>query len=221
MNKHLNIAIALLIVAFSLAGLAEAVSMTSDTISFYIPLSGSDGTYGESGYGMSPDQIVLNGSVIDGPLMEMFLYFSIPDGEVGNKLTLTFSDLDLAPYNDPTGFFERLYLYGQGGLPNGYFEDYNVLDSRPNVDYYNYNPTTNNKIAVTFEGLTIQPGGGNFWLHMGFEAYSTFDSGTWINTCESLVATIDTTPVPEPSAWLFLSLGLVGMIGAGIKKKFI
>ena len=238
MKKNLNIiAIVIVIMVFSLIGLAEATSIygiptqngytdiitqitdlnlfntTTNEISFYIPLDTPGGTYGVD-CGTSPD---IASAPITGPLMTMYLKFTIDPGEVGHSLRLEFNDLDLKHYNDPAGFYEKLTLYGQGGLPNHTFEMY---DESLSDLVWSKVDDDENRIAITFTGLTIQPGGGDFWLQLGFRAYSgdPITCGTWTNTCEKLIATVETTPVPEPSTWMLLFFGLVGMIG--IKKKF-
>ena len=67
-------------------------------IEYYIPLSGGNGTYGVSNYGLNAD--FGNG----GPTEKMFLYFSPVSGN--SVLTIKFQDLDLVGANDPSGFFE-------------------------------------------------------------------------------------------------------------------
>jgi len=187
------------------------------TVSYYIPLDGSDGTYGVDSYGTTPDSAW---APIDGPTMDMYLYFGIPIGETGQTLTLNFTDLDLLPHNDPSGFMETLILPGDGGLPNGSYNSYGVLGGLPDVQVINHNPGTNNDISLVFTNLSILPGGGDFWLQLGFEADSTFTWGKWTNISEDLTASLDTTPTPtpEPGTILLLGSGLVGV--AGLRKRY-
>lgn len=235
MTKRAGLLAILLAVVFGVVGQASATLITgtptdfgdtttvgtvsSGEIEFFIPLEGAAGTYGvdDGGtYGTSADTTT---APIDGPIMDMYLLFTVPLSHIGQTLTLTFTDLDLIPWNDPNGFFERLILHGEGELPSGTFTSYADLSNLSDVTVTNNSdPNTNNEIAVSFTDLNIQPGGGDFWLHLGFEASSSFTSGTWTNTSEELFAELDTTPVPEPATVLLFSSGLIGL--AGLRRKF-
>ena len=184
------------------------VNPTSGEIEFFIPLVGSAGIYGVDDYGTSADTAT---APIVGPTMDMYLLFDVPVGHIGHTLTLTFTDLDLKPHNDPDRFFERLILNGEGGLPSGPFESYQDLS--PYVD-----SATIDGSILTFTGLTIGP--GDSWIHLKFEAYSEgLDTGPWTNTAEYLTAELDTrSPVAEPATMLLLGSGLIGL--AGFRRKF-
>lgn len=189
-------------------------------IIYYIPLiSGPDLTYGVDG-GTSSDSITLNGDPIDGALLNMYLYFDIPDGEVGTSLTLQFKDLDLLPYNDPDGFFEALTLIEQGGLHNYRFTDFGEIDLLASASVTNNDVGTNNDITITFNDLNIAS--GDFWLNLGFDAYSTFKYGDWTNTKEKVLgATITTSKVPEPTSIVLLGLGLLGLFAVRCRQHKI
>ena len=189
-------------------------------IIYYIPLSnsGSDQTYGFDPDGAGP--LPAEGTTSDteqapiaGDLLHMYFYFVIPEGQIGTSLIIQAKDLDLIPSNDPNGFFEALTLFGQDGLPDTRFTDYAIIDALAFASVTNNDPATNNDITLVFTGLSI--GSGNYWLHLGFDAYTgpPITDGTWRNTAEKITGvSISTIEVPEPASILLMSTGLLGLM---------
>lgn len=191
---------------------AQVGDQVGGVIGYYIPIaSGSAQTYGVNG-GTSSDTVSLYGNTIDGALLNMYLRFVIPVNEKGTSLSLNFSDLDLTPYNDPSGFYESLRFYGEGGLPSTTFTSFNTIDALSNATVTNTDTSTNNDITVDFTGLNFDS--GDLWLHLQFHATSSFDSGTWKNTQELLSANMTTTAdVPEPGSLVLMAIGLLSLFG--------
>jgi len=104
-----------------------------------------------------------------------------------------------------------LRLYGQGDLPDETYTDFADINNLVNATVTNNDPGTNNDISIDFTGLNIAS--GDFWLHLGFDAYSTFDSGKWQNTKENIFAATITTEVPEPGSLVLMAIGLLSLFG--------
>ena len=158
-------------------------------IEYYIPLSGSNGTYGVSNYGLSAD--FGNG----GPTEKMFLYFSPVSGN--SVLTIKFQDLDLVGANDPSGFFETLRIFDQGGNPLT-----PVITSLGS--FLNGNVSGDHSAQLLTLALGVVS--GPLYLELDFHAHSD-SNGT--NTAEYLLATV--SQVPLPGALVLFGSGLVGL----------
>ena len=166
-------------------------------IEYYIPLSGSNGTYGVSNYGLNPD--FGNG----GPTEKMFLYFSPVSGN--SVLTIKFQDLDLVGANDPSGFFESLQIFGQGGNPLT-----PVITSLGS--FLNGNVSGDHSAQLLTLALGVVS--GPLYLELDFHAHSD-SNGT--NTAEYLLATV--SPVPLPGALVLFGSGLVGLGFVARRRK--
>ena len=106
--------------------------------------------------------------------MYMYLLFDVPTGQIGHTLTLTFTDLDLTPWNTPDRFFERLILHGEDGLPNDTFTSYEapIDPALPDLSPYVSSADEDGSI-LTFTGLTI----GELYLKVVFKGKGGVSTG--------------------------------------------
>lgn len=165
-------------------------ALGGDAIKYYIPLAGSDCTYGVSGCGTSSDY----GS--GGPIISMNLMFS-PVQQVASTLFVNFEDLDLIDANDPYGFFEDLQVFNSNG------------DAITNLITDIDDPLVDGD-AVTQQLLSLDLGvltDTTYFATLNFSADYYRDGR---NTPEYLIATVNQTTVPEPPTVILLSLGLLG-----------
>jgi hypothetical protein len=176
------------------------------TISFYIPLRpGSSGTYGVGVVGTSPDACYY-GYNCGGGTLSMFLKFS-PVQTGNNILSLAFSDLDLFGSNDPAFFLESVgVFYGSGS-------QIALVDNAADPEVVTANATSQ------LLQLQVNVQNNPFYVRLNFA--SQFTGGVllakYVNTVETLRATVesapvpDPVPVPEPATISLLGLGLVAL----------
>ncbi len=172
-------------------------------------------------------------------ILNMFIHFVVPDGQVGESIKITFRDLDLEPTNDPNYFNERLFLggaqYNQGNIQEASYDSWAALNNADSngltydVKYIDGSPVPaqetgynqpNDYMTLTISGLNITS--GDYWFRLGFQAYSSY-SGKLKNTAEYLKAEMTTATynanVPEVSA-IALALASLGLFGlAQIRRR--
>jgi hypothetical protein len=124
------------------------------------------------------------------------------------SLQFAFTDLDLVGVNDPLGFFESVQFFDASGDPISSLITMNgQLPAPGNLPFTVVGNSTFQ--TITFPNITSiidNP----FFVELRFG--SDYGSHRGSNTSESLVATLTSVAaVPEPSTWLLLGSGLVGL----------
>lgn len=173
-----------------------AHSLPGTAIEYFIPLTGSNCTYGVGGCGTSSD--VGNG----GTILSMFLKFSPIAGPA--NLSVLFEDLDLRGVNDPNKFFESINIFDKNGTSRtgGRIKNISSLLVTGNA--------ATQQILSLFLPASIFDG-DTLWLQLDFKAkYKSKYKAR--NTPEYLIAKIEAvTPVPLPMPAGFALFGLVSL----------
>ena len=215
------IALGLLILSAGTANatiIGSAVTQTGATIDggtagnpidFYIPLSqNASGNYGTGAIGRTPDMCTAPSATdpCGGGYLNMLLEFEgVSAGS--HQMTLQFTDLDLTGVNDPDYFFERLTVFALSSTPSFSF------GSNPLATFTQSNDQTLEVNVGYF-------GGGSLYFGLLFGS-SIFANGTFLNTPETLVASLDRVSVPEPATLSLFGVGLLALGFAGRKRRAI
>jgi hypothetical protein len=191
-------------------GSPVGTASSDGTISFYALLNGS-GTYGVSGAGMTPDTCTIGlwSNTCTGGTLDMWLRFS-PVTLGANVLTLQFSDLDLFGVNDPSYFLESVSIFDSSLTSLAYVDS----AADPEVVQANYNQQT---LSLALN-VTNNPYFTRLTFRTGFNGASR---GSYVNTIETLLATMSAVPsssVPEPGALSLMGAGLL-LVGLAVRRR--
>ena len=198
--------------AVNVSGTTIDGGTAANPIDFYIPLSkDASGNYGTGTIGRAADTCTAPSATdpCGGGYLGMLLEFEgVSAGS--HLMTLQFTDLDLAGVNDPDYFFERLSVFALSSTPS-----FNFVSS-------NLNPlaTFTQSNSQTLQVDVGYFGGGSLYFGLLFGS-SIFANGTFLNTPETLVASLDKVSVPEPATLSLLGAGLLAMGFVGRKRRTV
>ena len=201
-------------------GSGACYDTATGVIAFYIPLNlTNNGTYGIDIDGAGPKGEAgtfsdsMSGPFTNSNALTMYLRFSpIAAFPLASAiLTFAFVDLDLIGVNDPSGFTETVQFFS---ATNSALTP--VITTSPG--------SVNSPLAYTVTGNTYSQtiafsdvrsilSTDPFYAKLVFGSKETY-SGTYMNTLESLTATLTTATatVPEPTSMLLLGIGLVAWV---------
>jgi hypothetical protein len=191
---------------------------TTGKTTFYIPLSSSNSGV----YGVTPVSGGAAGTFADigsgtSNALTMYLMFSPVSLPVQTAtLTFLFTDLDLMYVNDPAGFFETVQFFSQTGTQLTPLITANGQSGTSPIPFtVSGNANTQTIFFSNVTSILQNP----FFVKLTFgSSYYT----TGLNTPEDLIATLNTTQaptptaVPEPATLLQLASG---MLGTGLRAR--
>ncbi|WP_299441325.1 VPLPA-CTERM sorting domain-containing protein [uncultured Rhodospira sp.] len=172
---------------------------SGDTVGFFIPIDGSNGTYGCDGFGTSATTIRESNLVPNGTL-DMYFDFTGFAGGAG-VIELTFTDLDLDGVEDPSNFLEQVVVTPDGGNATTF--------TKSTDDGVAFN--TGGDGTITLDPLGLSP---NFVLQLSFEVtnFHNWSGNPWVkNVEEQVMASVSAVPLPA-AAWFMLT-ALGGLVG--------
>ncbi|HEY7672245.1 MAG TPA: PEP-CTERM sorting domain-containing protein [Gammaproteobacteria bacterium] len=179
------------------------------SINFYALLNGT-GTYGVAGAGLSPDTCTKTSSysTCTGGTLDMWLRFS-PVTIGANTLTLQFSDLDLFGVHDPSYFLESVQIYDSS------LTSLALVDSLYDPEVVLGATNADTQTLSLLLDVTSNP----YFTRLTFRTrFVGAPRGSYINTRESVLATISPVSVPEPTTLTLLGGGLL-LIGFASRRR--
>lgn len=181
------------------------------SINFYIPLkTGSSGTFGVDAGTSSDTCSFSSGTCQQGGTLDMYLSFA-PTTPGANILSLDFIDFDLIGVNDPWNFLESVDVRDTADSDNLLYSIDNVADAN-GTDLWITADGTDQLLQMAIDIVS-----NSFLVHLTFaSSFTNLPGGTWGNTRETMLATVDSVSVPEPTT---LSLLGAGLIAIGLSRR--
>lgn len=184
---------------------------STGSITFFIPLSSAyTGVFGVTnvGGGNTAGTVSDTGSGQSNALTMYLSFTPVAVPAQSASLQFFFTDLDLRYVNDPNGFFETVRFYDRYGSA---LSPLIWRNGQSGSGTFPYTVTGNSTSqTITFSDVTsiVQ---NPFYVRLRFG--SNYGDNRGRNTPERLIATLtsEAVAVPEPSTWLLLGSGLVGL----------